>query len=432
MSVYTGTGASAKASLAIDAEILDIMSRFPCNPDAFNQIRDELSYFEHMDLTRSGNWECDTRVESVSKKSGILTLIKNTLSGSDKNRAIEKVIQMTRKILSAIVGTAVLSLAAGTASAATLDEVKSKGSLQCGVSQGLPGFSNPDQDGNWTGLDVDFCRAVAAAVFGDASMVKFTPLSAKERFTALQSGDIDVLSRNTTWTMSRDTALGLNFSVVNYYDGQGFMVRKEMGINSALELSGASICTQTGTTTELNVADYFRSNNMDYELVAFEKNDEVVAAYDAGRCDVFTTDQSGLYANRLKLAEPAAHVVLPEIISKEPLGPAVRQGDDQWLNVIKWTHFAMLNAEQLGVTSANVDEMKNSDNPSIKRLLGTEGEFGGAIGLSNDWAYNIIKEVGNYAEAFNRNVGPDTPLAIARGLNAQWNQGGLQYGPPIR
>ena len=339
---------------------------------------------------------------------------------------------MTRKILSAIVGTAVLSLAAGTASAATLDEVKSKDSLQCGVSQGLPGFSNPDQDGNWTGLDVDFCRAVAAAVFGDATKVKFTPLSAKERFTALQSGDIDVLSRNTTWTMSRDTALGLNFSVVNYYDGQGFMVRKDMGINSALELSGASICTQTGTTTELNVADYFRSNNMDYELVAFEKNDEVVAAYDAGRCDVFTTDQSGLYANRLKLAEPDAHVVLPEIISKEPLGPAVRQGDDQWLNIIKWTHFAMLNAEQLGITSENLDEMKNSDNPSIKRLLGTEGEFGGAIGLSNDWAYNIIKEVGNYAEVFNRNVGPDTPLAIARGLNAQWNQGGLQYGPPIR
>ncbi|MCP4314806.1 MAG: amino acid ABC transporter substrate-binding protein [Hyphomicrobiales bacterium] len=339
---------------------------------------------------------------------------------------------MTRKILSAIVGTAVLGLAAGTASAATLDDVKGKGSLQCGVSQGLPGFSNPDQDGNWSGLDVDFCRAVAAAVFGDSSKVKYTPLSAKERFTALQSGDVDVLSRNTTWTMSRDTALGLNFSVVNYYDGQGFMVRKDMGINSALELSGASICTNTGTTTELNVADYFRANKMDYELVAFEKADEVVAAYDAGRCDVYTTDQSGLYAQRLKLKDPGAHVVLPEIISKEPLGPVVRQGDDQWLNIIKWTHFAMLNAEELGVTSANVDEMKNSDNPSVKRLLGTEGEFGGAIGLSNDWAYNIIKEVGNYAETFDKNVGPDTQLGIARGANAQWNDGGLQYGPPIR
>ncbi|MEX3009395.1 amino acid ABC transporter substrate-binding protein [Hoeflea sp. TYP-13] len=340
---------------------------------------------------------------------------------------------MTRKILSAIVGTAVLGLSAGAASAATLDDVKGKGSVQCGVSQGLPGFSNPDQDGNWSGLDVDFCRAVAAAIFGDASKVKFTPLSAKERFTALQSGDVDVLSRNTTWTMSRDTALGLNFSVVNYYDGQGFMVRKDMGISSALQLSGASICTNTGTTTELNVADYFRANKMEYELVAFEKADEVVAAYDAGRCDVYTTDQSGLYAQRLKLTDPAAHVVLPEIISKEPLGPVVRQGDDQWLNIIKWTHFAMLNAEELGVTSANVDEMKNSDNPSVKRLLGTEGEFGGAIGLGNDWAYNIIKGVGNYGEAFDRNVGPDTPLAIARGVNALWTQeGGLQYGPPIR
>ena len=339
---------------------------------------------------------------------------------------------MTRKILSAIVGTAVLGLAAGTASAATLDDVKAKGTVQCGVSQGLPGFSNPDQDGNWSGLDVDLCRAIAAAIFGDPSKVDFTPLSAKERFTALQSGDVDLLSRNTTWTMSRDTALGLNFSVVNYYDGQGFMVRKDMGINSALQLSGASICTNTGTTTELNVADYFRANKMEYELVAFEKADEVVAAYDAGRCDVYTTDQSGIYAQRLKLADPAAHVVLPEIISKEPLGPAVRQGDDQWLNIVKWTHFAMLNAEELGVTQANVDEMKNSDNPNIKRLLGTEGEFGSAIGLSNDWAYNVIKGVGNYGEAFDRNVGPDTPLGIARGLNAQWNDGGLQYGPPIR
>ena len=339
---------------------------------------------------------------------------------------------MTKKLLSAIVGTAMLGMSAGAVSAATLDDVKGKGSVQCGVSQGLPGFSNPDQDGNWSGLDVDFCRAVAAAIFGDAKAVKFTPLSAKERFTALQSGDVDLLSRNTTWTMSRDTALGLNFSVVNYYDGQGFMVRKDMGINSALQLSGASICTNTGTTTELNVADYFRANNMEYELVTFEKTNEVIAAYDAGRCDVYTTDQSGLYAQRLKLTDPNAHVVLPEIISKEPLGPVVRQGDDQWLNIIKWTHFAMLNAEEFGVAQANVDEMKNSNNPPIKRLLGTEGEFGGAIGLSNDWAYNIIKELGNYGESFDRNVGPDTQLGIARGVNAQWNKGGLQYGPPIR
>jgi len=339
---------------------------------------------------------------------------------------------MKAKLLSAIVGTAVLSMSAGAVSAATLDDVKGKDSVQCGVSQGLPGFSNQDQDGNWTGLDVDFCRAVASAIFGDPSKVKFTPLSAKERFTALQSGDVDLLSRNTTWTMSRDTALGLNFSVVNYYDGQGFMVRKDMGINSALQLSGASICTNTGTTTELNVADYFRANNMEYELVAFEKADEVVAAYDAGRCDVYTTDQSGLYAQRLKLTDPSAHVVLPEIISKEPLGPVVRQGDDQWLNIVKWTHFAMLNAEEQGVTQANVDEMKNSNNPAIKRILGTEGEFGGAIGLSNDWAYNVIKNIGNYGESFDRNVGPNTDLAIARGVNALWTNGGLQYGPPIR
>ena len=339
---------------------------------------------------------------------------------------------MSKKLLSAVVGATVLGMSASAVSAATLDDVKSKDSLQCGVSQGLPGFSNQDENGNWSGLDVDFCRAVAAAIFGDSRKVKFTPLSAKERFTALQSGDIDVLSRNTTWTISRDTALGMNFSVVNYYDGQGFMVRKDMGINSALQLSGASVCTNTGTTTELNVADYFRANNMEYELVAFEKADEVVAAYDAGRCDVYTTDQSGVYAQRLKLTDPNGHVVLPEIISKEPLGPVVRQGDDQWLNIIKWTHFAMLNAEELGVTQGNVDEMKDSNNPSVKRLLGTEGEFGGAIGLGNDWAYNVIKQLGNYGESFDRNVGPDTKLGIARGVNAQWNEGGLQYGPPIR
>ena len=337
-----------------------------------------------------------------------------------------------KKIVTGIMGGAVLAMAAGAASAATLDDVKAKGHIQCGVSQGLPGFSNPDSAGNWSGLDVDFCKGMAAAIFGDASKVQFTPLSAKERFTALQSGEVDLLSRNTTWTMSRDTQLGLNFAVVNYYDGQGFMVRKSMNINSALQLSGAAICTNTGTTTELNVADYFRANNMDYELVAFEKADEVVAAYDAGRCDVYTTDQSGLYAQRLKLTNPDEHIVLPEIISKEPLGPAVRQGDDQWLNIMKWTHFAMLEAEEFGVTQANVDEIKNSDNPGIKRLLGTEGEFGTAVGLSNDWAYQVIKAVGNYGEVFDRNVGPDTPLAISRGVNALWSKGGLQYAPPVR
>jgi general L-amino acid transport system substrate-binding protein len=337
-----------------------------------------------------------------------------------------------KSIVMGLLGVSVLALSAGAASAATLDDVKARGMLKCGVSQGLPGFSNPDSAGNWSGLDVDLCKGIAAAVFGDASKVEYVPLSAKERFTALQSGEVDLLSRNTTWTMSRDTQLGLYFSVVNYYDGQGFMVRSSMGISSALQLSGAAICTNTGTTTELNVADYFRANNMDYELVAFEKADEVVAAYDAGRCDVYTTDQSGIYAQRLKLTNPDEHKVLPEVISKEPLGPAVRQGDDVWANIVKWAHFAMLQAEESGVTQANVDEMKGSEDPNIKRLLGTEGEFGTPLGLSNDWAYQIIKAVGNYGEAFARNVGPDTDLKIARGQNALWTNGGLQYAPPIR
>ncbi|MBL4891594.1 MAG: amino acid ABC transporter substrate-binding protein [Rhizobiaceae bacterium] len=339
---------------------------------------------------------------------------------------------MKKAIVSAALGVAALGLAASGAAAGTLDDVKAKGFVQCGVSQGLAGFSNPDEKGNWTGLDVDLCRALGAAIFGDSTKVKYTPLSAKERFTALQSGEIDVLSRNTTWTATRDTSLGLNFAGVNYYDGQGFMVRKDLGIKSALELSGASICTNTGTTTELNVADYFRANKMEYEIVAFEKADEVVGAYDSGRCDVYTTDQSGLYSQRLKLTNPSDHTVLPEIISKEPLGPVVRQGDDQWFNLVKWSHFAMVNAEEMGITSANVDEKKGGDDPAIKRVLGTEGAFGEALGVENDWAYNIIKQVGNYSESFERNVGPKTPLAIARGVNALWSAGGLQYAPPIR
>lgn len=338
---------------------------------------------------------------------------------------------MNKLVLGSAVAAA-LGLSAATASAATLDDVQAKGSIQCGVSQGLPGFSNTDDAGNWTGLDVDFCRAMAAAIFDDADAVRYTPLSAKERFTALQSGEVDVLSRNTTWTMQRDTALGLNFAGVTYYDGQGFMVRKDLGVASALELSGASVCTNTGTTTELNVADYFRANNMPYEIVAFEKADEVVQAYDAGRCDVYTTDASGLYAQRLKLTNPDDHMVLPEIISKEPLGPVVRQGDDQWFNITKWVYFALVNAEELGVTSANVEEMKGSNNPAIKRLLGVEGAFGEAIGLENDWAARVIGSVGNYGEIFERNVGPDTPLGISRGLNALWSAGGIQYAPPIR
>ena len=340
---------------------------------------------------------------------------------------------MKRTLLSLALGTAVSLAGISAASAGTLDDVKSKGFIQCGVSQGLIGFSNPDDKNNWTGLDVDFCRAVAGAVFGDGQKVKFTPLSAKERFTALQSGEIDSLSRNTTWTMGRDTSLGLVFAGVTYYDGQGFLVKKSLGVDSALKLDGASVCTQTGTTTELNLADYFRANNMKYEVVAFEKADEVIAAYDSGRCDVFTTDQSGLYAERLKLKNPDENVVLPEIISKEPLGPVVRQGDDAWFNVVKWTYFALINAEEAGVTAANVDDMTaNSTDPNIRRLLGVEGDFGKAIGLENNWAANAVKAVGNYGEMFDRNVGPDTNLKISRGVNALWSKGGIQYAPPVR
>jgi general L-amino acid transport system substrate-binding protein len=341
-----------------------------------------------------------------------------------------------------LMGAAALAIWATSATAGTLDTVKQKGFVQCGVSQGLIGFSNPDDQNNWTGLDVDFCKAVAAAVFGDATKVKYSPLSAKERFTALQSGEIDVLSRNSTWTMGRDTTLGLMFAGVTYYDGQGFMVPAKLGVKSALELGGASVCTQTGTTTELNLADYFKANKMEYKIVAFEKNEEVLKAYTEGRCDVFTTDQSGLYAEVLKFPNPADHIVLPEIISKEPLGPVVRQGDDQWFNVVKWTYYALLTAEELGVSSANVDEMKGSSNPEIQRLLsikvknpdGTEADndFGKGMGLGPDWAYNAIKLVGNYSEVFERNVGLNTPLKIARGKNALWKDGGLQYAPPIR
>ncbi len=332
------------------------------------------------------------------------------------------------------VSAALVSLAfAGVAQAGTLEDVRAKGNLQCGVSQGLPGFSNPDQSGNWVGLDVDLCRAVAAAVFGNANKVKYSPLSAKERFTALQSGEVDILSRNTTWTLVRDTALGLNFAGVNYYDGQGFMVRKDLGVTSAKQLAGAAVCVNIGTTTELNMADFFRANNMNYKPVVVEKSDEVVAAYDSGRCDVYTTDRSGLAAQRLKLKDPEAHVVLPETISKEPLGPVVRHGDDQWFDIVKWTLYCMVEAEEYGLSSKNVDEMKaNTSNPQIKRHVGTEGDMGKSLGLPNDWCYNVIKQVGNYGESYDRHVGPNTALKLSRGVNAQWTDGGLQYAMPIR
>ena len=315
----------------------------------------------------------------------------------------------------------------------TLKAIKARGYLQCGVSQGLPGFSNPDDKGNWTGIDVDLCRAVAAAIFGDDSKVKYRPLSAKDRFTALQSGEIDILSRNTTWTMSRDTSLGFNFAGVIYYDGQGFMVPKASNITSAMQLDGATICTQTGTTTELNLADFFRSIGHAYKVLAFEKNDEVGAAYDSGRCDAYTTDASGLHAERLKLKAPGDHIILPEIISKEPLGPFVRQGDDAWLNIVKWSFHAMAGAEELGVTAANVDAQLKSTDPNVQRLLGVTGNAGKNLGLDDEqWAYRIVKQVGNYGESFERNVGMGSPLQIQRGLNALWKDGGLLYPLPIR
>jgi general L-amino acid transport system substrate-binding protein len=318
------------------------------------------------------------------------------------------------------------------AQAKVLEQVKARGSLVCGVGTGLAGFAQPDDKGVWNGLDVDVCRGIAAAIFGDPMKVTFKTLSAKERFTALQSGEVDLLSRNTTWTMSRDSSMGMSFAATNYYDGQGFMVKKSLGVKSAKELKGASVCVQTGTTTELNLADFFRANKIDYKTVVFEKNDEVVAAYDAGRCDAFTTDASGLYAERLRMKTPDEHIVLPEIISKEPLGPVVRQGDSAWFTIVKWVHYAMLNAEELGVTKANVDQMTASANPEIKRLLGKEGDFGKGIGLDNDWVVKIIKAVGNYGESYEANVGSASRLKIDRGLNKLWTNGGLQYAPPIR
>ena len=322
--------------------------------------------------------------------------------------------------------------AASPSSAQTLATIKQRGVLNCGSNGTLAGFGLPDAQGRWTGLDVDFCRALAAAIFNDPNKVKFVPLTAKDRFTALQSGEVDVLARNTTWTSSRDTSLGLNFTGVNYYDGQGFMVRKALKVNSALELNDAAVCVQQGTTTELNLADYFRANKMKLKTVTFATADEAIKAYDAGRCDAYTTDASGLAGERLRLASAADHIILPEIISKEPLGPVVRHGDDQWFDIVKWTHFAMIGAEELGITQANVDEQLKSENPDIRRLLGIEGKHGEALGLPNDWAVRILKLVGNYGEVFERNVGQGSPLKIARGLNALWTKGGLQYAPPVR
>ncbi len=336
-----------------------------------------------------------------------------------------------RSLVTSIAAAAALCAGVSAAGAGTLDQVKSRGALVCGANPGLAGFGLPDDQGVYKGLDVDECRALAAAIFNDPSKVKYLPINAKDRPTILASGAVDVLVRNTTWTMSREVG-GMFFTGVNYYDGQGFMVRKKLGVDSALKLDGASICVQQGTTTELNVADFFRTHNLKFEAVVFATDEETVKAYDSGRCDAYTTDASGLYAERLKLAAPDDHMVLPEIISKEPLGPSVRKDDIPWFEIVQWTHFALVTAEELGVTQANVDEKLKSDNPEIRRLLGVEGDFGKSLGLTNDWAYRIIKAVGNYGESFERNVGMGSPIKIRRGLNALWTQGGLQYAPPIR
>ena len=335
--------------------------------------------------------------------------------------------------------TAILTLGVGAAMFATaayagmVDDIKKRGELICGVTTGLAGFAAPNDKGEWAGFDVDICRAVAAGVLGDSMKVKFVPTTGKSRFPTLQSGEVDMLARHTTWTFDRDVKLGFEFAGVNFYDGQGFMVRKDLGVKSALELDGATVCVATGSTTELNLGDYFRANNMKYVPVVFEKSDEIRAGYIAGRCDAYTTDRSGLAAQRSQMPNPDAHVVLPEVISKEPLGPLVRHGDNQWGDVVRWTLNVLIIAEEKGLTSANVDGMKGSTNdPEVKRLLGMEGEYGARLGLPNDWALNIIKQVGNYSETYERNIGPNTPIGLTRGVNAAWNKGGILYSPPFR
>ncbi len=328
----------------------------------------------------------------------------------------------------------VAGLAAGVAAAGTLDDVKARGKLNCGVTTGLVGFAAPDANGKWDGFDVGVCRAVAAAVLGDSDAVEFVPTTGKTRFTALASGEIDMLARNTTWTFSRDVDLKFEFVGVNYYDGQGFLVPKELGVSSAKDLDGATVCIQTGTTTELNLADFFRSNNISYEPVPIETNAEGQQQYLAGACDTYTTDASGLAATRAAFESPADHIILPEIISKEPLGPLVRHGDNEWADVVRWTLNALISAEELGVTSANIGEMSGAagSNPEVNRLLGTEGTLGEMLGLNADWAVKAISAGGNYGELFAKNIGEETPVGLARGLNGQWTDGGLLYSPPFR
>ena len=341
----------------------------------------------------------------------------------------------SEKRLGALIFIVVLAISIASADrsdAQTLKTVRERGTLNCGVSQGLMGFSSTDDNGTWIGFDVDFCRAVAAAIFDDPAKVTFVPLDAGSRFTALQSNKIDVLSRNSTWTMSREGSLGLMFAGIAYYDGQGFLMRRDAGIDTALQLSGKTVCTQTGTTTELNLSDYFRSHDMDLKVLALGTAEDTLKAYDDRKCEVLTSDVSQLYAERLKLAAPDGHIILPEVISKEPLGPAVRQGDDPWLNLIKWTLYSLINAEELGIKSKTVDDAVRSSNPNIRRLLGADGGFGEQLGLTSDWAVRAVRAVGNYGEIYERNVGTQSRLSIPRGLNALWTSGGIQYAPPIR
>jgi general L-amino acid transport system substrate-binding protein len=341
--------------------------------------------------------------------------------------------EIMMKILKLAAIGAVMSLGISAAQAGpTFDAVKQKGFVQCGVTTGVAGFSNPDSQGVWKGLDIDMCKAIAAAMFNNAEAFKVTPLTAVQRFTALQSGEIDVLTRNTTQTLTRDTTLGLVGTGVNFYDGQGVMVKKDLGIKSAKELNGATVCVQPGTTTELNLADWFRANNLSFKPVVVEKLDEIVRAFVAGRCDAFTTDKSQLAGVRTTLENPDAYMILPETFSKEPLGPMVRQGDEAWFNVVRWSLFAMIEAEEYGITSKNAQEMLKSSDPSVQRILGTTPGMGKNLGLSNEWAFSIISQVGNYGETFERNVGADSPLKLERGLNATWHNGGLMYGWPIR
>ena len=328
---------------------------------------------------------------------------------------------------------AATAMTAGFASAATLDDVKARGELLCGSNTGLTGFGAPDANGNWVGFDVSLCRAVAAAVLGDPAKVKFVPTTGETRFTALASGEVDLLVRNSTWTYSRDTDLKLDFVAVNYYDGQGFMVKKDLGVSSAKELDGATVCIQTGTTTELNLADFFKFNNISYTPVTVQDDSEAQRQYLAGACDAYTTDASGLAASRATMADPENHIILPEIISKEPLGPVVRHGDNQWGDIVRWTYYALLIAEEKGITKANIEEVAaSSTDPEVRRLLGLEGDSGVMMGLDNSWAKNAIAANGNYGEIFEANIGASTPIGLARGLNALWTQGGLQYAPPLR